>query len=237
MNRNLLKGALPKLLAWTSIAVLSTSIAFAQDANAPADQSQGQPAAQAQGSRTDGQIEMDVVHALDASPALKNDLITAATIRARVTLSGTVSSDASKQLAQSIASHVNGVTGVHNNLKVGDPGQDGQNLPPADAGAQEGPDNQQADAGNPGCTGPAPDQDPDQAAPYPQRQQRSHIPQQQQPYPQQLSLIRNSNPIRSNSHTTQQEQAIIRRHRRSDAISRIRTTRPDLVMNLPLDLL
>ena len=46
---------------------------------------------------------MDVVHALDASAALKNDLITAATIQSEVTLSGTVSSDASKQLAESIA--------------------------------------------------------------------------------------------------------------------------------------
>jgi hypothetical protein len=183
MNRNLLKRAVPKLLAWTGVAVLGTSIALAQDTNAPADQSQGQPAAQAQGPRTDGQIEMDVVHALDASAALKNDLITAATIQSEVTLSGTVSSDASKQLAESIASHVNGVTGVHNDLKVGDPGQDGQNLPPADAGSQEMPDNQQADAGNPGLPppGPAPDQNPNQAAPYPQQQQYP----QQQPYPQQ----------------------------------------------------
>ena len=37
---------------------------------------------------------MDVVHALDASQALKNDLITAATIQSEVTLSGTVSSEA-----------------------------------------------------------------------------------------------------------------------------------------------
>ena len=80
-----------------------------------------QPAAQADRAR-DGQIEMDVVHALDASAALKNDLITAATIQGEVTLSGTVSSDASKQLAESIAAHVNGVTKVHNNLKIGDPG-------------------------------------------------------------------------------------------------------------------
>ena len=46
---------------------------------------------------------MDVVHALDASQALKNDLITAATIQSEVTLSGTVSSDSSRQLAESVA--------------------------------------------------------------------------------------------------------------------------------------
>src|ERR1700756_5921792 len=61
-----------------------------------------QDAAPSNGPRSDGQIEMDVVHALDGSQALKNDLITAATIQSQVTLSGTVSSDASKQLAESI---------------------------------------------------------------------------------------------------------------------------------------
>ena len=98
-----------------------------------------------QGPRTDGQIEMDVVHALDASAALKNDLITAATIQGEVTLSGTVSTDASKQLAESIASHVDGVTKVHNNLDIGNPGPDAQNPQPApDQG--EVPDSDQAPA-------------------------------------------------------------------------------------------
>jgi len=170
-------------------------IALAQGA-APADPSQAQPAAQAQGPRTDGQIEMDVVHALDASAALKNDLITAATIQSEVTLSGTVSSQASKQLAESIAAHVDGVTKVHNNLKVGNPGAEAQNMPPADAEAQEMPGNQQPEA-TPGLPppGPAPDQ---QAAPQPAPQPAPSIEQnppsqypqqqtypQQQPYPQQ----------------------------------------------------
>src|SRR5881275_1670365 len=74
--------------------------------------------------RTDGQIESDVVQALDASEALKNDLITAATIQGAVTLSGTVASDADKQLAESVVRKVSGVSGVNNNLKVGDPSQD-----------------------------------------------------------------------------------------------------------------
>jgi hypothetical protein len=205
MNRTFLK-----LMAWTGVAVLSAAIALAQDAGAPPDQSQ----AQAQGPRTDGQIEMDVVHALDASAALKNDLITAATIQSEVTLSGTVSSDASRQLAESIASHVNGVTKVHNNLKVGNPGADAQNMPPADASAQEMPDAQpEATPGLP-PSGPAPDQQaqnqstPSEAPPsiaqnppnqYPSNQyppsQGQYPPQQSypqqggypqtQPYPQQ----------------------------------------------------
>jgi BON domain len=195
MNRNLLKLMAPRFAVLTGVALLSAVIAVAQDA-APADPGQAQPAAQAQGPRTDGQIEMDVVHALDASPALKNDLITAATIQGEVTLSGTVSSDASKQLAESISSHVDGVIKVHNNLKVGNPGADAQNLPPADAGAQEMPDNAQPEA-TPGLPPPAPAPDQQtQPAPsiaqtppnqYPQQpnypQQQSYP--QQQPYPPQ----------------------------------------------------
>ncbi len=103
--------------------------------------------APASGQRTDGQIEMDVVNALDASEALKNDLITAATIQSQVTLSGTVSSDASKQLAESIAGKVPGVTKVNNHLKVGNPA-DAQNElgAPAQNQADQGmADNQPAD--------------------------------------------------------------------------------------------
>ena len=59
-----------------------------------------QNAAPASGQRSDGQIEMDVVKALDASQALKNDLITAATIQGEVTLAGTVSDKAAKDLGR-----------------------------------------------------------------------------------------------------------------------------------------
>jgi hypothetical protein len=85
--------------------------------DAPATTAPAPAAAQ----RTDGQIEMDVVHALDASLALKSDLITAATIQGEVTLAGTVSSEASSELAEAIAGHVAGVTKVNNNLTVGNP--------------------------------------------------------------------------------------------------------------------
>jgi hypothetical protein len=187
MNHTLLKRVSTQLIAWAGAAVLCATVALAQDAGAPAAPSQGQPAAQTQGPRTDGQIEMDVVHALDASQALKNDLITAATIQSEVTLSGTVSSEASKQLAESIASHVNGVTKVHNNLTVGNP-QDAQNMQPApDSEAQEMPGNPQT--GNGTATlpppGPAPEQNPNQAQYPPQGQYPAQAPYPQQPYPPQ----------------------------------------------------
>lgn len=198
MNRSLLKNMIRPLLAGTGAAVLCAVVALAQDGAGPAGQpqgqAQGQPAAQPtapQGPRADGQIEMDVVHALDASAALKNDLITAATIQGEVTLSGTVSTEASKQLAQSIAGHVDGVTKVNNNLKVGNPAADAQSSQPA-PDTQEMPDPdqspaQQQMAGLP-PPGPAPSQGPDPAAvnqaptPYPQQQQGAY-PQQQGAYP------------------------------------------------------
>jgi hypothetical protein len=112
MSRPLLKQVFSAIFGGIAVTVLGASIAMAQ-AGAPAS-----------GQRSDGQIEMDVVHALDGSQALKDDLITAATIQGEVTLSGTVSSDSSKQLAESIVKGVPGVTKVHNNLKVGNPAQD-----------------------------------------------------------------------------------------------------------------
>jgi hypothetical protein len=106
------KSLLLRIFSSVGVIALAGAMALPQDtapSNAP---------------RSDGQIEMDVVHALDDSQALKNDLITAATIQSEVTLSGTVSSDSSKQLAESIAKTVPGVTKVHNNLKVGNPADD-----------------------------------------------------------------------------------------------------------------
>ena len=100
------------MCGWVVVLVLGGALALAQSAAPAGDQP------------TDGQIEMDVVHALDGSQALKDDLITAATIQAEVTLSGTVSSDSSRQLAESLAKSVPGVKAVHNNLKVGNPAQD-----------------------------------------------------------------------------------------------------------------
>ncbi len=168
MNRTLLKKVFPQILACAGLVVMCGAAALAQDQAPPA------AAAQAASQRTDGQIEMDVVHALDASKALKDDLITAATIQGEVSLSGTVSSEASSELAESIAGHVAGVTAVHNNLKVGNPQEDQSAQPaqPADAGD---PGVQQQTADNQPDNGPVP---PPQAYP-----QRTPAPNQGQAYP------------------------------------------------------
>jgi hypothetical protein len=128
---------LPQALVLAGLAVASGvfTVAQAQDGQAAAAPAQA-------GQRSDGQIEMDVVHALDASKALKNDMITAATIQGEVSLSGTVSTDASSELAEAIAGHVVGVSKVNNNLKVGDP----QAAQANDPNAQPQTDNQQDDA-------------------------------------------------------------------------------------------
>jgi BON domain-containing protein len=183
MNRSLFARQGSKLPAWLAVAVLSSAMAFAQE-----------PAAAA-GQRTDGQIEMDVVHALDGEQTLKNDLITAATIEGEVTLAGTVSTDASKKLAESVAAKVPGVTKVNNNLTVGNP-QDAKNAQapvadPNDDGPQTATNTQREQAPPPPqdypSAGPADDggeysqNAPNQ--PYPQGEQ---YPQNapNQPYPQ-----------------------------------------------------
>jgi len=161
-NRFSLRKVGTQFMACMGLAMVCAVVALAQDAGAPP---QDQPSAAQPGPRTDGQIEMDVVHALDASAALKNDLITAATIQGEVTLSGTVSSDASKQLAESIAAHVDGVTKVHNNLQIGNPGPDGQSPQPAQD-SSDMPDADQTPAqqqmANLPPPGPAPDANPQQ---------------------------------------------------------------------------
>jgi hypothetical protein len=161
MNRPLLQKRFVQILAWSAVVLCSTALALAQES--------------ASAQRTDGQIEMDVVQALDASQPLKNDLITAATIQSEVTLSGTVASDSSRKLAESIVAKVNGVSKVHNNLKVGNPqeAEAAQNLqtPADDASAAQGP---QAD-------GPA---GPPQAYPQqPPSPGQGQYPPQQGQYP------------------------------------------------------
>jgi len=184
MNRALLKRFSRLLMACAGVAVLCAVAALAQDAGAAGGQSQAQPSAQP-GPRSDGQIEMDVVHALDASAALKNDLITAATIQGEVTLSGTVSTGASKQWAESIAAHVDGVTKVHNNLQVGNPGPDAQALQPA-PGSQDVPDADQSQTQQGTAGLPAPRPVPDQGGyQYPNPPQNESQAPATPPNPQQ----------------------------------------------------
>ena len=168
MNRPLFKRIVPLALACSGLIVLCGGMALAQNNTTAAAASPNTP-----GARSDGQIEMDVVHALDASKALKADLITAATIQGEVTLSGTVSSEASSELAESIAAHVPGVTGVHNNLKVGNP------QAPAGTGAQQTADDQAGETMPPIAPPPAPTDGP-MPVPTPDYGQAQQPP----PYPQ-----------------------------------------------------
>src|ERR1700761_390543 len=131
MNRPFVYKVVPQGLVLAGLLFLGAGSGLAQN---PPPPDAGSPSAPT-GSRTDGQIEMDVVHALDASAALKNDLITAATIQGEVTLSGTVASEADQQLAESIAAKVAGVTKVNNKLRVGNPADDPNNVPPPDEGS------------------------------------------------------------------------------------------------------
>src|SRR5450631_3802080 len=78
---------------------ITLNSALAQDAAT-------QSASDTGGQRTDGQIEMDVVHSLDGAPELKLDMITAGTVQGEVTLSGTSATEANRQLAESLASKV-----------------------------------------------------------------------------------------------------------------------------------
>lgn len=188
MDRPWLKRFLPQLTTGIGVFLLCSALAAAQTAPGAPDQNANGAQAQdnsqsSNGPRTDGQIEMDVVHALDASQALKNDLITAATIQTEVTLSGTVSSQASKDLAGKIAGGVPGVTKVHNNLTVGNPQQaaDAQGVP-LDQQEDQSLDQPQPPPRNQ----PTPGNDQANAPPEPPPAGAPAPPQgyPQQPYPQ-----------------------------------------------------
>ena len=139
MNNRIFRSVLPAVVLAGGFLIWTSLSASAQD---PAAQSPADASAQS-GQRTDGQIEMDVVHTLDAAPELKQDWITAGTVQGAVTLTGTSATEANRQLAESLASKVNGVTSVVNNLKVGDPqaAQNQEQYPdqgqPADQGQQQ----------------------------------------------------------------------------------------------------
>lgn len=104
-----LKRLLLCSLAWSGLVIITAAIAIAQAAPAQSVQ------------RNDGLIETDVVQALNSSYSLKNQQITAATIQGEVTLTGNVSGEASRELAEILVSRVSGVTHVQNNLHVNAP--------------------------------------------------------------------------------------------------------------------
>jgi hypothetical protein len=184
MNRTILKKFVPQVLALAGLITLGGVIALAQAPDADTITVTAQP----MGDRTDGQIEMDVVHALDTSKALKGDLITAATIQGEVTLSGTVSGEASSELAEAIADHVQGVTKVHNNLKVGNP-QQAQPSSGAAPGAQQMADSQGDDS-----MAPVPPPPAFNDGPLPPPGQSQDQPQSQAPNPQPRPQYGTANP-------------------------------------------
>jgi hypothetical protein len=126
-------------------------------------------AGQAQDSaRSDSEIQSDVAYVLTSAVELKGQHITAATIEGDVTLSGSVNDAASKQLAESVVSRINGVRSVTNNLTVG-------------SAPEAQPDDQSQQAPNPpdqGEQGPPPDQNAQQGPPPPQGQDQGPPPQQ-----------------------------------------------------------
>jgi len=67
----------------------------------------------------DSEVEDDVRKALSKSRALRSSTITLVSLHREVTLSGTVVDEPSRELAEDIVSHVEGVVAVHNNLTVG----------------------------------------------------------------------------------------------------------------------
>ena len=168
------------LVLCAALAAFCGTSAMAQ-AQAPPGENPTPPPA-AQGQRTDGQIEMDVVKALDASSALKDDLITAATIQSEVTLSGTVATAANKDLAGSIASQVDGVSKVHNHLQVGNPQQAAQDQGYSIGDSSEGPPPAPSDQ----AAQPNQQDQPQQAGeaqPQDQEQQPPPYPNSSMPYP------------------------------------------------------
>jgi hypothetical protein len=171
----------PWLTRMFSLALVLTAVLIFAGGSGRAQQDPGQTQglAQVNGQRSDGQIEMDVVKALDDSQALKNDMITAATIQSQVTLSGTVASDASKQLAESIVSKVPGVTKVNNHLNIGNPA-DAQN----DQSAQPAPETYPDPNDDNGAPQSAQNPNPPQYAPNGQENAPPQCPQQPNDQPQ-----------------------------------------------------
>ena len=135
----------------------SGPVAFAmgQDANSPAA---------SQGNRTDAQIQGDVQKKL-AAPGISGQKIIATTNNGVVTLSGSVTDEVTRQLAENAASGVSGVKSVQNNLAVGDvpeptaadAGQDqnAENVAPAPTQAAPPQSGQAAPAPQPGASNDA----------------------------------------------------------------------------------
>ena len=108
----------------------------------PAALAQDAPVA-SQAIRTDAQIQADVLQKLATAPGLTGQKLTAVTNNGAVTLSGSVTDEVTRQLAENAVSGVAGVKSVNNNLVVGDVPADATPTP-VDAQAQTAPAQSQA---------------------------------------------------------------------------------------------
>ncbi|MGI8772414.1 MAG: BON domain-containing protein [Acidobacteriaceae bacterium] len=102
-----LRGALGPILGLALVATVPSALV------SPAH------AQQQSASRSDLAIESDVLHQLASATSLHNQQISASTDNGVVTLTGSVTDDASAQLAQQTASSVAGVRSVVNHLTIG----------------------------------------------------------------------------------------------------------------------
>jgi hypothetical protein len=141
----------------------------------------------------DAQVEANVLRALAGAPQLATQSIKTTTVYGTVTLSGNVTDEASRTLAETLASKASGVQKVVDELTLGDsattPAADQASQAPADQGSapQLQSDGTMAPAPNQSQPGAAPQdqpQDPQQSqmAPPPPPQNPGAPPVYRQPY-------------------------------------------------------
>lgn len=114
-------------MQWNIAARTLGSLAFAAVLAAPVmgfsqSQPQAQPAAPAQsGKLSDAQVEANVLKAFASDSRLANQSINTSTVFGTVTLTGSVTDEASRGAAEQVAAHVDGVKKVVSQLTVGAP--------------------------------------------------------------------------------------------------------------------
>ena len=96
---------------------------------------------------SDAQIEANVVRSLAASKTLAGDNITTTAVFGKVTLTGVVTDEASRELAETLASHAAGVKLVVDSLTIGTP------TPPDNSGPDPAAGNVAPMPGQPGQAG------------------------------------------------------------------------------------
>ncbi len=164
--------ALATLLVCISGSALAEGQLAGRDTSAQSGDTQSGKAAPApppsSGILSDAAIEANVVRALAGSKALAGDNITTTSVFGKVTLSGVVSDEAARELAETLASEAPGVKGVIDNLTVGTPTPPAENsTSPAGGNAAPVPNGQQEPGAQQGAPPPGAQgyQPPEQGAP------------------------------------------------------------------------